>query len=96
MNFLHILQGQSFGLQSFIFCLKNVKLCKSFQRIAPIVLTAPKSNLLFMFLLFTVTPHLRLQELFSLELKISLRMGEKDPFLLYIFPLANILYFYNE
>ena len=53
MNFLHILQGQSFGLQSFIFCLKFFKLSaffnsagKSFQRIAPIVLTVSQPNLL--------------------------------------------------
>ena len=44
MNFLHILQGQTFGLQSFIFYLKIPKLSeffnsagKSFQRIVPIV-----------------------------------------------------------
>ena len=50
MNFLHILQGQSFGLQSFIFCLKIFKLSaffssagKSFQRIAPIVLKVTNS-----------------------------------------------------
>ena len=30
MNFLHILQGQSFGLQSFIFCLKIFKLSAFF------------------------------------------------------------------
>ena len=68
MNFLHILQGQSFGLQTFIFCLKIFKLSaffnsagKSFQRISPIVLTVSKPNLLVpMFRLFTVTPHLRL------------------------------------
>ena len=68
MNFLHILQGQSFGLQSFIFCLKIFKLSaffnsagKSFQRIAPIVLTVSKANLLaLMFHLFPVKPHLRL------------------------------------
>ena len=68
MNFLHILQGQSFGLQSLIFCFKIFKLSaffnsagKSFQRIAPIVLTVSKLNLLvLMFHLFTVTPHLRL------------------------------------
>ena len=68
MNFLHILQGQLFGLGSFIFCVKVVKLSailnsagKSFQRIAPIVLTVSKPNLLvLMFRLFAVTPHLRL------------------------------------
>ena len=68
MNFLHILQGQSFGPQSFIFLKKIIKLSaffnsagKSFQRIAPIVLTVSKPNLLvLMFRLFTVTPHLRL------------------------------------
>ena len=97
MNFLHILRGQSFGFQSFIYFLKNFKLSaffnsadKSFQRIVPIVLTVSKPNLLvFMFGLFMVTSHLRLSELFSLR-------EEKGPFLLYIFRLANILYFYNE
>ena len=68
MDFLHISQGQLFGLQSLIFCFKIFKLSvffnsagKSFQRIAPIVLTVSKPNLLvLMFRLFTVTPHLRL------------------------------------
>ena len=92
-NFLHILQVQSFGLQSFIFCLKIFKLYaffnstgKSFQRIAPILLTVSKPNLLgFMFPLCTVTPHLRLKEIFSLKLKISLVIGGKSPiFTLYI------------
>ena len=68
MNFLYILQGQSFGLQSFIFGLKIFNLSaffnsavKSFQKIVPIVLTVSKPNLLIlMFHLFTVTPHLQL------------------------------------
>ena len=68
MNFPHILQEQSFGLQGFTFCVKIFKLSeffnsagKSFQRIAPIVLTVSKANLLaLMFHLFPVKPHLRL------------------------------------
>ena len=48
------------------------------------------------FFLFMVTSVLRLHELFALKLKISLLMEEKGPFLLYIFLLANILYFYND
>ena len=44
--------------------------------------------------LFMVTSELRLYELFALKLKISLLMEGK--FLLYIFLLANILYFYND
>ena len=68
MNFPHILQGQSFGLQGFIFCVKIFKLSgffnsagKSFQTIAPIILTVSKPNLLvLMFRLFPVKPHLRL------------------------------------
>ena len=68
MDFLHILQGQSFGVQSFIFCLKMFKFSaflnsagKSFQRITPIVLTVSKPDLLIlMFRQFTVTPDLRL------------------------------------
>ena len=66
-NFQHILEGKSFGLESFILCLKIFKSSaffnpagKSFQRIAPIVLTVAKPNLLvLMFHLFIVTPHLR-------------------------------------
>ena len=46
------------------------------------------------FFLFMVTSELRLYELFALKLKISLLMEGK--FLLYIFMLANILYFYND
>ena len=46
------------------------------------------------FFLFMVTSELRLYELFALKLKISLLMEGK--FLLYIFLLANILYFYND
>ena len=68
MNFLHFLQGQSFGLQSIIFCLKIFKLHaffngagKSFQRIAPIVLTVSKPDFpVLMLRLFTVAPHIRL------------------------------------
>ena len=68
MKFLHILQGQSFGLQNFIFYFKIFKLSaffnsagKSFQRVTPIVLTVSKPNLLvLMFHLLKVTPHLRL------------------------------------
>ena len=92
MNFLHILQGKSLGLQSFIFCLTSFKLsaffdsaATSFERIAPIALTVSKPNLLvFMFGLFMVTPQLSLSELFSLKLKISLIMAG-EPFLRYIY-----------
>ena len=74
----------------FIFCLNIFKLStffnsvgKSFQRISPIV---SKPNLfVLMFRLFTVTSQLRLQELFSLILKISRIMrGERSIFTLYI------------
>ena len=68
MSFIHILERQSFGLQSFLFCLKMFKLSallnsagKSFQRIAPIVPTVEKPNfLVLVFRLFTLTPDLRL------------------------------------
>ena len=101
MNFLHIWQGQLFGLQGFNVCLKIFKLSaflksasKSFQRIAPITLTFSKPSLLvLMFRLFTVTPNLRLQELFSLKLKIHNERRRTHS--LYIFPLANIFYFFN-
>ena len=94
MNFLHILQGQSFGLQSFIFCLKLSNLSvffnsagKTFQRISPIALTVSKPNLLV--LIFCL-----LQQ--TLDCRNDFQWEEKDPFLFYIFSLANILHFYNE
>ena len=55
---------------------------KSFQRIAPILLTVSKQDL---FPLLITTPDLRLKELFSLKLNTSLVMGGKRPiFTLYI------------
>ena len=64
---------------------------KSFQRLALIVLTISKPNLLvLMFRRFTVVPDLRLLELFSLKLNLSLIMRGKGPFLLHILPLASI------
>ena len=68
MNAVHVLQGQSLEFKSFIFSLKLFKLSAffnsggmSFQRIAPIVLTVSKPNLLVLtFCLFTVTPELTL------------------------------------
>ena len=57
MNFLHISRGCSFGFQSFSFYLKIFKLSaffnlagKSFQRIAPIVLSQNQTCLSFCFL----------------------------------------------
>ena len=93
MNFLHILEGWSFGLQSYIVCLKMFKLStffnsagKSFQRIAPIVLQSQNQILLVrMFCQFTETVDLTLLELFSLKLRLSLIMGgERSIFTLYI------------
>ena len=88
MTFLHILPEQTFGLQSFFFCLKIFKFSaffnstgKSFQRFALIVVTISKQNLPFlMFCLFTVAPDLRLLELFSLKLNLSLIMRKKAHF----------------
>ena len=103
MNLLYVLQRQSFGLQNYVFCLKMFELHKvfdsageSFQSIVPIELTVSIQNLLvLMFSLFTVTPDLRLHQLFSLKRKISLIMRGERTFVLYISVLANILYFYD-
>ena len=97
------------GSKALSFLKKNIKLPaffnladKSFQRIAPIVLTVSKPNLLvLMFRLLTLTPDRRFQELFSLKLNTALIVGgEGSIFTQYISVIyilnANILYFYNE